>query len=364
MAKLFIPTDRIGLVSFQNSISNTFTVLNHLLAANVPLEWHLNGLRLPACSRWPEGHYYQCGFAAEDTKFVRDLLEDGGIRYDVVADLPQAAHLPQHADILLYDGRGAGREFSDPLAEVLDMGGFSYAYVTDDEIRAGRLMECDIFLVPGSPDAGECYYAGLGDRGYDQIRNFVAERGNYLGICGGAYLPLTSYHQSTNPYWLGMVEATDMADLDYWRSGSGFVRCRIDAAQHPLFAGMALGKSSSLNLVYWEGPAIEIIGDHVRQLAHFESLIASGGGPLKPYWDLQDNEMAREAIQSWYNPLSQEEFDRLLLDKTAFAEADYNGHHILMFSPHPEMGNIGYGVRKDSLNFLLIYNGLTYLSEQ
>lgn len=59
MAKLFIPTDRIGLVSFQDSISNTFTVLNRLLAANVPLEWHLNGLRLPACSRWPEGHYYQ-----------------------------------------------------------------------------------------------------------------------------------------------------------------------------------------------------------------------------------------------------------------------------------------------------------------
>ena len=38
------------------------------------------------------------------------------------------------------------------------------------------------------------------------------------------------------------------------------------------------------------------------------------------------------------------------------------GHHILMYSPHPEMGNVGYAKRKDTINFLLLYNGLFYLS--
>lgn len=364
MVKLFIPTDRIGLESFQSSVSNTFTVMNRLLAAGVCPEWHLRGLCLPASARWPEGHFYQSGFAVEDSRTARELLDASGIRYDEAAELPRPAHVIKPACIALYDGRGAGREFSDPLAEVLDMGGFRHTYVDDEAIRAGKLTDYDILLVPGSPDAGECYYAGLGDTGYAQIRKFVAERGHYLGVCGGAYLPLTSYNQTANRYWLGMAEATDMEDLDYWRTGSGFVRCRIDDNQHPIFTGMALGRSSSMNLVYWEGPAIEIIGDNVKPLAHFESLLASGKDPLKPHWDMHDNKMAEEAVRSWYNPLSQQTFDNLLVGKTAFAEAEYHQHKILMYSPHPEMGNIGYGPRKDSLNFLLIYNGLFYLAAQ
>ncbi|MEG1823905.1 MAG: hypothetical protein RR501_03910, partial [Cloacibacillus sp.] len=147
-------------------------------------------------------------------------------------------------------------------------------------------------------------------------------------------------------------------------SGSGFVRCRIEDARHPLFSGMALGSSSSMNLVYWEGPSITIKGHNVCSLAHFESLLASARDNLKPDWKMYDNNMAKQAVTEWYNPISQEIFDKLLCHKCAFAEADHYGHKLLLFSPHPEMGNIGYGPRMDSLNFLLIYNGLIYLAAQ
>ncbi|MEL7563711.1 MAG: BPL-N domain-containing protein [Dehalobacterium sp.] len=363
MTKIFIPTDRIGLTSFQKSISGTFSTLNKLLKKGISLDWHINGLRLPGTQLWPEGHYYQCGFSTEDSTETRTIIEDKGIIYEILDEMPHSVLKVKPVNIAVYDGRGAGREFSDPLLEVLNMGGFTHSYIGDKDIRAGRLTNFDVFLVPGSPDAGECYYAGLGDKGYDQIRSFIANRGHYLGICGGAYLPLTSYHKK-NPYWLNIVDATENEDLDYWRTGSGFVRCRIDNDQHPVFSAIALGSSSTMNLVYWEGPSITITGNNVKPLAHFESLLASGKDPLKPHWDMLDNTMAAEAVKSWYNSLTPEIFDKLLRNKCAFAEGEYHQHKLLLYSPHPEMGNIGYGPRADSLNFLLIYNGLFYLGCQ
>ena len=262
----------------------------------------------------------------------------------------------------MYNGRGAGEDFSAPLLEVLKWGGFNHEFVSDADIRLGRLNNFEIFLVPGSPDAGECYYAGLGEKGYDEIRSFLASGGEYLGICGGAYLPMTSYN-TQNRYWLNIVEATDTEDLDYWRTGSGFIRCLIEDNCHPIFTSIALGVSSTMNLVYWEEPAITIKGSNVKTLAHYETLLANGR-EYRPYWDMQDNTMARESSCNWYNPVTPEIFGKLLYRKTAFAEANYKNQRILLYSPHPEMGNIGYGPRKDSLNFLLIYNGLTYLSTE
>ena len=363
MLKLFIPTDRIGLESFQKSISGTAATINGLLRQGVTVGWHTAPLRLDATPLWPEGHLYQCGFAVDDTEKLRTLLAEGEIVFEPTSQLPPADYLLRPIKIAVYDGRGAGRDFSDPLVEVLSWGGFLYDYIGDSQIRSGQLMDYDVLVVPGSPDAGECYYAGLGDLGQERIRQFIATRGQYLGICGGAYLPLSAYNERNNT-WLTIVEATEMDDLDYWHTGSGLVRCRIDDNGHPIFSGITAGVTTSINITYWEGPAIELRGANVKQLAHFEQLLASGRDPLKPCWEFQDNTMVADAVKTWHNPLSQQIFDRLLLNRCAIAEADYHGHKIIMCSPHPEMGNIGYGPRKDSLNFLILFNSLFYLSAQ
>lgn len=360
MDKLFLPTDRIGLETYQKSIGNTFCALNELLRKDVTVQWHTRGVYFEKTPAWPEGHYYQSGLSIDDTLQNEEFLESFGIIREKVKKVPQKGKELYSKKIALYNGRGAGEDFSAPLIEVLKWGGFEFKFIDDADIRNGMLKNFDILVVPGSPDAGECYYAGLGDKGYDEIRSFIAEGGEYLGICGGAYLPLTSY-STKNRFWLNIVEATDTEDLDYWRTGSGFVRCRIEDDVHPVFTSVALGSSSTMNLVYWEGPAITIKGGNVKTLAYFETLLACGREPLRPYWDMRDNAMARDATCNWYNPLTQEVFEKLLYRKTAFAEAQYHGQRILMFSPHPEMGNIGYGPRRDSLNFLLIYNGLIHL---
>ena len=360
MDKLFIPTDRIGLESCQKSIGDTFCAVNALLRAGAVPEIHTCGVYFDNTQTWPEGHYYQSGFSIDNTPRFVDIADSFGLIYEKVTTVPTDGRKLHRKSIALYNGRGAGEDFSAPLIEVLKWGGFDFDFVDDADIRCGRLKDFGIMLVPGSPDAGECYYAGLGDKGYCEIRSFLAEGGEYLGICGGAYLPLTSYN-TKNRYWLNIVEATDTEDLDYWRTGSGFVRCRIEDDSHPIFTSIALGASSTMNLVYWEGPAITIKGGNVRTLAHFETLLACGREPMRPYWDMHDNTMAHDATCKWYNPLTPEIFNKLLCKKTAFAEAIYRGQRILLFSPHPEMGNIGYGKRKDSLNFLLIYNGLAHL---
>lgn len=362
MNYIYIPTDRVGLFSIQKSISNTAMVINALVKRNHSVKWHWKPYRFKKTPQWMEGHQYQCGFSTEDHPEIQAYLEEHGIIFEVVDELPSEELILKPSKIALYDGSGAGNEFSAPLVEVLELGGFSYQYVSDEMIRAGMLMDFDIFLVPGSPDAGECYYRGLGEKGLEEIRMFLKKKGQYMGICGGAYLPLSS-DSPDNPCWLNIVDATEDEDLDYWHTGSGFVRCRIDMPEHPLFAGIAAGKTTSMNLVYWEGPCIHILGDNIRQLGHFESLLANGW-EQKPYWDLYDNEMAKEAVFEYYNPVTQKGFDDLMKNKACFAEGDYYNHKVLMISPHPEMGNVGYGARKDSLNFLLIFNGLFYLGAQ
>jgi hypothetical protein len=140
------------------------------------------------------------------------------------------------------------------------------------------------------------------------------------------------------------------------------VRCRVDNGAHPVFSSVALGSSPTLNLVYWEGPAITVTGGNVKPLAHFESLLASGKDPLKPHWDILDNAMAENAVRIWHNCLTPALFEKILANKCACAEAGYGKGRLLLCSPHPEMGNFGSGPWAESLNFLLIYNGLYYLA--
>ena len=360
MGKLFIPTDRIGLGTVQKSIGAASMAVNKALAKGLEVKWHVNGLKLKTTPLWPEGRFYQSGFSLEESAQARSILEENGILFEALQTTPKASYTLKPLKIALYCGSGADPVFSKPLYDVLDLGGFSYKPLGDQEIRQGKLAEFDVMLVPGSPDAGECYYKGLGDKGYNQIRSFLAGHGQYLGICGGAYLPLTSYN-SKNQFWLNIVDATESDDLDYWHTGCGFVRCRMDDNEHPVFTSLALGITNSLNLVYWEGPSMTIKGQNVKQLAHFERLLASGTPSLRPHWDLLDNKMAIAAM-GYYNPLTQEVFDRLLKNRCAFAEAIYHGNKLLLFSPHPEMGNLGTNPWAESPGFQLVYNGLFYLS--
>lgn len=62
--------------------------------------------------------------------------------------------------------------------------GLPFDLVRSEEIREGTLSNYRMLFVPGGWASNKI--SALGNRGEEEIRHFVEEGGNYLGICGGA----------------------------------------------------------------------------------------------------------------------------------------------------------------------------------
>lgn len=358
---LIIPMDRLGVVGVQENAMDAIKSVNHLIKSGKKAYWLTEDTKL-ITEDFPEGHIYSPGgFIVENDDEVKEQLADKNIIYSEIRSDVQNDSSIELKKIALYMGKGTAEFCWKPLMEVLDLSGFSYEPIDDEDIRNGMLENFDIFLVPGGPDAGESYYWGMGKRGYDKIKEFVKNQGNYFGICAGAYLPLTSISEQ-NRYWLNLVDATDVEDLDYWRTGTGFVRLKVVDNQHPFAYGLTAGAVNTIDAIYWEGPAIKVLNDSVKVLATYDDFVASGTNSDYPRWDLLDNTPAIEAINSWCNILTRERFDRFLKDTAAVVETKIDGNKMLLYSHHAEFGDIDLSKRKDSRIFQLITNGLFYLS--
>jgi hypothetical protein len=358
---LIVPMDRLGVVGVQENAMDAIKEINSLIADGKKVFWLTCDTRF-VTEDFPEGHVYgPGGFVVTCSDEVKERLTAKGIIHSEIKGEPANNASLKQKNIGLYMGQGTAEFCWKPLMEVLDLAGFPYKPIDDKDIRKGLLSDFDIFLVPGGPDAGESYYRGLGDAGYDKLKEYIMSQGNYFGICAGAYLPLTSLYED-NRYWLNLIDATDDEDLDYWRTGTGFVKIRITEPSHPFAFGLAAGGVNTLDCIYWEGPAIKALKDNVRVLATYDDFVASGTKADRPRWDLLDNEPAKEAINSWYNVLTRDRFDRYLRDTAAVVETKINDNKMLLYSHHAEFGNIGITTRRDSRIFQLITNGLFYLS--
>ncbi|WP_422449077.1 BPL-N domain-containing protein [Thermoanaerobacterium sp. DL9XJH110] len=358
---IIIPMDRLGVAGAQKDIVGTIKFINTLIDAGKEVFWLVRPVRI-FTDDFPEGHIYSPGgFIIKGEPEICEQLKNNEIVYSFITSNLEMPVKINRKKIALYTGKGAADFCTKPLIEVLELTGFKHECLNDKDIRSGLLKEFDIFLVPGGPDAGESFYWGLGDLGYKNIKEFVYDKGSYFGICAGAYLPLKSLSED-NRYWLNLIEATDDQELDYWRTGTGFVRVRVVENMHPFAFGVATGSVNTFDIVYWEGPAIKILRDSVKILARFDDFIASGTNTDYPRWNLLDNTPAKDSIDNWYNILTRERFNKYLKDNAAVVETKINGNKMLLYSPHAEFGNIGITQRKNSQVFQLITNGLFYLS--
>ena len=358
--KIYIFMDRLGVESVQSNPMGTIKFINSILDSK-EVRWLLKPIKLHT-DRFPEGHFFNSGgFLVDHDSSIINKMKEMNIVFDIVKDSNNLGNKLNPTKIALYNGRGTADFCIAPLAEVLDLAGFKYKHLSDSDIRKGLLPEFDILLVPGGPDAGESYYWGLGDKGYNNIKNFLYNNGQYFGLCAGAYLPLKSLSKE-NKYWLELVDATDDSDLDYWRTGSGFVRIKILDNTHPIVSGICAGKINTLDIIYWEGPAMQILSDKVKAIATFHEFIASGSSKEYPKWDLLDNTLAIKAINGWYNVLTKERFEKYLKKRASIVETRINKNKVILYSPHAEFGNIGITQRLKSQSYQLITNGLFYLS--
>lgn len=357
--QIIIPMDRLGVRNIQNNVMFAVKSVNKLLNNNNKVMWLTEGNKIVS-NRFPEGHFFQAGaFLIEHTNDNIDRMKENDIIFDITES--QNGKEIKPVKIALYGGKGTAKFCIDPIVEVLDLSFFNYRILSDGDIRSGLLDEFDILLVPGGPDAGESYYWGLGERGYTNIKNYIYGKGDYFGLCAGAYLALKPLSDKNN-YWLDLIDATDDHELDYWRTGTGFVRVKILNTDTPVTAGLVAGNTNTIDMIYWEGPAMRALSDNVKIIAKYDDFIASGSKNEFPNWDLLDNFMAIKSVKEWYNILTKERFENYLHNKAAILESKINNNKIVLISPHAEFGNIGISNKKESQSFQFITNTLLYLS--
>lgn len=99
--------------------------------------------------------------------------------------------------------------------------------LTGKDIRDGKLMqhvEIDtrrkLLCIGGGFDLG--YVESLGEHGCDEIRRFVSEGGNYLGICAGAYFACSMVNFDLN----GPLEVVGERRMKFFK-GSAIGPCNI-----------------------------------------------------------------------------------------------------------------------------------------
>ncbi len=360
MSWVIVPMTRLGVVPYQ-SLPAVYCQLNRHLRAGKEILQLQKPVTLHS-ERFPEGHVFfpgsflyreeECAFDGLVTdRLIGDATPDGAIRLKLAER------------IAFLNGKNCAAFCYEPFQQFFAAYDLDVTFLSDDEIRGGKLAEFDLLIVPGGPDAGESYYEGLGERGFSEIASFIARGGAYLGSCAGSYFPLTAPRQTViEKAWLNLIPATDTEGLDYWRTGTGFVRVEFEEVNHPVAFGVAMGSPSTLDMIYWEGPAFEVLDpSQIKVIAKYGSFIASGAQP--PAWDISNNPIAEEAMK-WINPLTEERFNRHLAGRGAIIEASHGQGKLILFSPHAEFGACGTAPSAaDSLPFMMLMNSVYYLSQ-
>ncbi len=188
--------------------------------------------------------------------------------------------------------------------------GFSFQVLDGAAIAAGGLDDANLFILPG----------GFANWGLDAeeespgadaaVRDFLARGGACIGSCGGAF-----YLSAGRPCWTGTARARPRFTHEYLRTGVGIVTCALTDSH------IGLGLPRTLEIPYYHGPVYDELGRGVSALGSFQELYASG----------------RLFID---NPLDEERFARNMAGRTAILQAEGPRGRAILFSPHPEMGDL------------------------
>lgn len=151
--------------------------------------------------------------------------------------------------VALYVGPGVGGGGPASIDEKLSASPdrFVVRIVGPEEIRNGTLDQFDVVVFPGG--SGSRQAEGIGAKGRDNVREFVAGGGGYVGICAGCYLACENFSWS-----LKILDAKTKSSK--WRRGVKQLELGFDSALSDL---LSLDESSAL-VKYANGPVMEPAG--------------------------------------------------------------------------------------------------------
>jgi glutamine amidotransferase-like uncharacterized protein len=204
---------------------------------------------------------------------------------------------------------GAGAVLAKDVEVALDKLALPYREVGQQDIKGGGLGDCSLLIVPGGYTAK--YVDVLGEEGFEQIREFVAGGGGYIGICAGSYVAARNVEVPGRPPGLGIIEIENER-----RAGRGIRTVAIAKPEHSVMQGY----EEEVDIWYKNGPMIKV-GEGVETLAVY------GEG------------------------------------SAAIVCATYSQGRVVIFSPHPE-GSLEGGVDSEEAGTLkLLENAIVFASQ-
>ena len=188
--------------------------------------------------------------------------------------------------------------------------GIDYMPCDGDALASGVLDDANLLVLPGGFATWGIDAAESASGADARVRDFLAHGGTAIGSCGGAY-----YLSAGRPAWTGTAQAKPLYTHEYLQSGVGVVTLRMNPGT------LALGCPPTMEVPYYHGPIYDVLGSGIDVAATFHALSLPG----------------RLAID---NPLDDARFRRDMAGKPAILLASGARGRAVLFSPHPEMGDL------------------------
>jgi len=188
--------------------------------------------------------------------------------------------------------------------------GLDYVPCDGAALASGVLDRANLLVLPGGFSTWGIDAAESATGADACVRDFLMHGGTAIGSCGGAY-----YLSAGRPAWTGTAQAKPLYTHEYLQSGVGIVTLQM--RDGPLARGLPPG----VEMPYYHGPIYDLLGPGLDVAATFHSLSLPG----------------QLAID---NPLDAERFERDMAGKPAILVAHGERGHAVLFSPHPEMGDL------------------------
>jgi hypothetical protein len=226
------------------------------------------------------------------------------------APLPHEAQALNAAATLLFAGTASRFPYYAYYALCLLRLGVVYTPCDGATLSKGALDDANLLILPGGFSNWGIDNAESVQGADARVCDFLARRGAAIGSCGGAY-----YLSMGRTGWTGTAQAKPLYTHEYLQSGVGVVT--LEMRKGPL----ALGCPPTMEVPYYHGPIYDLVGPGVDIAATFRELTLPG----------------RLAID---NPLDRDKFERDMAGNAAILLANGNRGRAVLFSPHPEMGDL------------------------
>jgi hypothetical protein len=188
--------------------------------------------------------------------------------------------------------------------------GIDYVPCDGATIAQGVLDDANLLALPGGFSTWGIDAAETASGADARVRDFLSRGGTAIGSCGGAF-----YLSAGRPGWTGTAQAKPLYSHEYLQSGVGVVTLKLRPGP------LAFGCPPTVEVPYYHGPIYDELGAGIEVAATFHTLSLPG----------------RLAID---NPLDAQRFERDMAGKPAILDAIGPRGRAVLFSPHPEMGDL------------------------